>query len=80
MEARASDLNPVAVLINKALIELPYQFRDQSPVFPGVVESEIGDWTGARGLISDIRSYGGGFGPALRAKSENFIPMLTGTG
>lgn len=58
LEARASDLNPVAVLINKALIELPPLFQDQPPVFPGVVDSEIGGWTGASGLIADIRSYG----------------------
>ncbi|WP_207632104.1 DUF1156 domain-containing protein [Occultella kanbiaonis] len=35
LEAHASDLNPVAVLINKALIEIPPKFRDRSPVFPG---------------------------------------------
>ena len=35
LEAHASDLNPVAVLINKALIEIPPKFRDQPPVFPG---------------------------------------------
>ena len=35
LEAHASDLNPVAVLINKALIEIPAKFRDQPPVFPG---------------------------------------------
>ena len=39
LEAHASDLNPVAVLINKALIEIPPKFRDQLPVFPGLAES-----------------------------------------
>lgn len=38
LEAHASELNPVAVLINKALIELPALFRDQPPVFPGLAE------------------------------------------
>lgn len=44
LEAHASDLNPVAVLINKALIEIPPRFRDQPPVFPGLAESQIRDW------------------------------------
>ncbi|VAZ63158.1 DUF1156 domain-containing protein [Mycobacterium kansasii] len=58
LEARASDLNPVAVLINKALIEFPPKFRDQPPVFPGLAESETAGWTRARGLAADIRAYG----------------------
>ncbi|MEV7663572.1 DUF1156 domain-containing protein [Paenarthrobacter sp. NPDC089316] len=58
LEARASDLNPVAVLINKALIEIPPAFKGQSPVFPGVAESQIRDWRGAEGLQADVRSYG----------------------
>ncbi|OOK63776.1 hypothetical protein BZL29_8435 [Mycobacterium kansasii] len=60
LEAHASDLNPVAVLINKALIEIPPKFRDQPPVFPGLAESEIRDWNGAEGLAADVRAYGPG--------------------
>lgn len=58
LEAHASDLNPVAVLINKALIEIPPKFRDQPPVFPGLAESEIRGWKGAEGLAADVRAYG----------------------
>lgn len=58
LEANASDLNPVAVLINKALIEIPPKFRDQPPVFPGLAESEIRNWKGAEGLAADVRAYG----------------------
>lgn len=58
LEAHASDLNPVAVLINKALIEIPPKFRDQPPVFPGLTESRIGGWKGAEGLAADVRAYG----------------------
>jgi putative DNA methylase len=57
LEARASDLNPVAVLINKALIEIPPNFRDQPPTFPGLAGSEIREWKGAAGLAADVRSY-----------------------
>ncbi|MBC8990877.1 DUF1156 domain-containing protein [Micromonospora chalcea] len=58
LEAHASDLNPVAVLINKALIEIPPKFRDRPPVFPGLAESEIRTWKGAEGLAADVRTYG----------------------
>lgn len=58
LEAHASDLNPVAVLINKALIEIPPKFRDQPPVFPGLADAEIRLWKGAEGLAADVRAYG----------------------
>ncbi len=58
LEAHASDLNPVAVLINKALIEIPPKFRDRPPVFPGLAESEFREWKGAEGLAADVRAYG----------------------
>nr|NLI49962.1 DUF1156 domain-containing protein [Propionibacterium sp.] len=57
LEAHASDLNPVAVLINKALIELPPKFRDQPPVFPGLADTRT-QWKGAEGLAADVRAYG----------------------
>lgn len=55
--AHASDLNPVAVLINKALIEIPPKFRDQPPIFPGLADTRS-DWRGADGLAADVRAYG----------------------
>ncbi|MBS2993236.1 DUF1156 domain-containing protein [Rhodococcus erythropolis] len=67
LEAHASDLNPVAVLINKALIELPSQFRDQAPVFPGLADSEIRQWKGSAGLAGDVRAYGNW----MRTEAEN---------
>src|SRR5579872_1615299 len=60
LEAQASDLNPVAVLINKALIEIPPKFVDQPPTNPvsnGKLSGK-GMWSGARGLADDIRHYG----------------------
>ena len=59
LRAIASDLNPVAVLINKALIEIPPRFAGQPPVNP---ESRRGaglrTWKGAQGLAEDVRYYG----------------------
>lgn len=57
LEAHASDLNPLAVLINKALIELPPKFKDMPPVFPGAAETRT-EWKGAEGLAEDVRLYG----------------------
>lgn len=66
LEAHASDLNPVAVLINKALIEIPPKFAGQPPVHPqgsrgaGVQRSMFSgdEWRGAKGLAEDVRYYG----------------------
>ncbi len=58
LEAHASDLNPVAVLINKTLIEIPPRFAGRPPVFPGVAESRLGEWPRATGLAEDVRRYG----------------------
>lgn len=58
LEAHASDLNPVAVLINWALIVIPPRFRNQAPVYPGLADSQIRSWKGAEGLAADVRAYG----------------------
>ncbi|NKZ77520.1 DUF1156 domain-containing protein [Rhodococcus hoagii] len=58
LEAHASDLNPVAVLINKALIEIPPKFTGQPPVYPGVAQSQLRPWPRATGLAEDVRRYG----------------------
>lgn len=57
LEAHASDLNPVAVLINKALIEIPPLFAGRAPVFPGA-DDGTRSWPGAHGLAEDVRRYG----------------------
>jgi putative DNA methylase len=57
LEAHASDLNPVAVLINKALIEIPPRWANQPPVFPEAAEQRL-EWPGATGLAEDVRRYG----------------------
>ena len=61
LEAYASDLNPVAVLINKAMIEIPPKFAGQPPVNPEARKNKelIGrEWKGAQGLAEDVRYYG----------------------
>ncbi|MCW3047078.1 MAG: hypothetical protein JWO74_1362 [Solirubrobacterales bacterium] len=58
LDVHASDLNPVAVLINKALIEIPPRFAGRAPVFPGLADGRICDWDAATGLAADVRAYG----------------------
>ena len=57
LEAHASDLNPVSVMINKAMIEIPPKFSGQSPVNPEA-RSQKKTWMGAQGLAEDVRYYG----------------------
>lgn len=60
LESHASDLNPVAVLINKAMIEIPPRFAGRAPVNPlsRADAASGGSWKGATGLAEDVRHYG----------------------
>lgn len=60
LEAHAHDLNPVAVMINKAMIEIPPRFAGRAPVNPSVraTMGADGNWKGASGLAEDVRYYG----------------------
>src|ERR1022692_4921989 len=60
LESYASDLNPVAVLINKAMIEIPPKFAGKPPVNPEARKNmgHSGSWKGAWGLAEDVRFYG----------------------
>jgi putative DNA methylase len=61
LESYASDLNPVAVLINKAMIEIPPKFAGKPPVNPEARKDKslfARQWKGAQGLAEDVRHYG----------------------
>jgi putative DNA methylase len=59
LESYASDLNPVAVLINKAMIEIPPKFAGMPPVNPESRRNlDVRQWKGAQGLAEDVRYYG----------------------
>jgi putative DNA methylase len=72
LEARGIDLNPVAVLITKALIELPPRFAGRPPVHPDGGGIATGPWEGARGLAEDVRWYG----RWMRAEAERRLGHL----
>lgn len=73
LEAHAGDLNPVAVLITKALIEIPPKFAGQAPVNPEARSKNFNEqWPGATGLAEDVRYYG----KWLRDEAEKKIGHL----
>ncbi|WP_395365244.1 DUF1156 domain-containing protein [Streptomyces sp. YH02] len=77
LEAHASDLNPVPVLINKALIEIPPKFVGQPPVFPGAAESRLGPWPRATGLAEDVRRYGAWMRDRAQERIGHLYPQAT---
>ena len=63
LDSYATDLNPVAVLINKAMIEIPPKFAGSPPVSLCAInaKNELGlnrEWPGTTGLAEDVRYYG----------------------
>ena len=56
LPAYGSDLNPVAVMIGKAMIEIPPKFQDREPVHPGIKGSN--HYHNAEGLAEDVKYYG----------------------
>lgn len=80
LESYASDLNPVAVLINKAMIEIPPRFTGRAPIGPVQDSNKQGklteDWTGARGLAEDVVRYGSWLREVAFKKLGNYYPKV----
>lgn len=84
MESWASDLNPVAVLINKAMIEIPPRFAGKPAIGPDVTAGsdkgrgglELRDWKGAAGLAEDVRRYGAWMRERALAKIGHLYPKV----
>lgn len=75
LKSYASDLNPVAVLINKAMIEIPPKFAGKPPVNPEARKDNslfAREWKGAQGLAEDVRYYG----QWMRDEAEKHIGHL----
>ena len=79
LESHASDLNPLAVLINKALIEIPPKFAGWSPVFPRVAE-EQSSWLRAEGLAADVQHYGQWLRHEAEKRIGHLYPKITAPG
>ena len=79
LEAYASDLNPVAVLINKAKLEIPPRFRSRAPIHPAVGrEPDLLEraWKGAEGLAEDVRRYGATIAGAAKTRLGHLYPKV----
>ncbi len=80
LEAYASDLNPVAVTINKAMIEIPPKFVGRAPVGPrlkGESQSSLHEgWTGANGLAEDVRRYGAWMRDEAQKRIGHLYPKI----
>jgi putative DNA methylase len=75
LEAHASDINPVAVMITKAMIEIPPKFKNLPPINPEARKKEaIGSWVGAQGLAEDVRYYGKWVRDEAQKKIGNLYP------
>ena len=83
LESYASDLNPVAVTINKAMIEIPPRFAGRTPVGPRLPGDKQGklaeDWSGARGLAEDVRRYGAWMRAEAEKRIGHLYPKITVT-
>lgn len=79
LESYASDLNPVAVLINKAMIEIPSKFSGNLPVNPEVRLQPMliaREWQGAQGLAEDVRYYGRWMRDEAEKRIGNLYPKV----
>jgi putative DNA methylase len=78
LAAYASDLNPVAVTINKAMIEIPPKFRDCPPVNPQDRQQlDLNSWYGAQGLAADVRYYGQWMREQAQQRIGHLYPPIT---
>lgn len=81
LESYASDLNPVAVTINKAMIEIPPRFAGRPPVGPLPANEKQAklheDWRGARGLAEDVRRYGAWMRDEAEKRIGHLYPKIT---
>lgn len=86
LESYASDLNPVAVTINKAMIEIPPKFSGCAPVGPEIdadkgskkhaTRDAFEDWSGAKGLAEDVRRYGAWMCEEAQKRIGHLYPQI----
>lgn len=81
LESTAFDINPVAVSINKAMIEIPPRFRGRKPVGPLLSKNRqlegLEDWTGSKCLLEDVKRYGNWIKLEAERRIGNLYPKVT---
>ena len=79
LSVHASDLNPVAVLISKAMIEIPPRFVHQPPVNPDATGNPTvvaREPSRAQGLAEDTRYYGNWIRDEAERRIGNLYPKV----
>lgn len=86
LDSYASDLNPVAVTLNKAMIEIPPKFAGRTPVGPQIdadkgskkraTRDVFEDWSGAKGLAEDVRRYGAWMREQAKQRIGHLYPQI----
>lgn len=77
LSVHAHDLNPIAVMINKAMIDLPARFANSSPVHPDAQGHFIAaEQSGAKSLADDVKYYGGQLKAKAFAKLAHMYPKV----
>jgi putative DNA methylase len=77
LEAFASDLNPVAVLINKAMIEIPPKFAGMPPVHPNAQRKvNLETWKNSQGLAEDVKRYGAWMREQAKKRIGHLYPKV----
>jgi len=72
----SGDLNPVAVLIQRAMLEIPHRFADLPPIHPDVANSRT-VWKGAEGLAADVQAYGNWMLEEAKRRVGHLYPAAT---
>jgi len=70
------DLNPVAVLIQRAMLEIPHRFANRPPVHPNIRDSRL-DWSGTQGLAADVQAYGKWMQEEAKRRIGKYYPDAT---
>lgn len=76
LEAHAHDLNPVAVMINKAMIEIPPRFMGCPPVNPNFDKGFANEWINLTGLSTDVKLYGDWIKGEAKRRIEYLYPKV----
>ena len=77
LKALSGDLNPVAVLIQKAMLEIPPRFAGRRPVHPDI-DKDLTTWSGAQGLAADVEAYGKWMRDEAERRIGHLYPDVTG--
>ncbi|OZE87215.1 hypothetical protein CH298_17820 [Rhodococcoides fascians] len=78
VDSESSDLNPVAVALSRALVDLPSRFLNREPVNPGKAGAQLTGSVGTAGLVADVEAYGEWMLAEARTRLGSHYPTIEG--